>query len=60
MAAARQALEKLPAEWWMLRAHARLFLSAGYLTTGELGSAYANLYDSVNPIRASLFASACS
>jgi len=64
MTAARQALEKLPAEWWMLRAQARLFLSACYLLSGELGAAYANLYDSGEPdhgdaFRKRLLASAC-
>jgi hypothetical protein len=47
--AARRALEMLPAEWWMLRAQARLFLSACYQMAGELGPAYANLYDSGEP-----------
>ena len=62
--AARRALEKIPAEWWMLRAQARLFLSACYLMTGELGPAYANLYDSGEPdqgvaFRKRLLISAC-
>ncbi|MBK8050052.1 MAG: hypothetical protein IPK16_24895 [Anaerolineales bacterium] len=49
IAAARRALEKLPAEWWMLRAQARLFLSVASLAVGELRPAYAVLYDSGEP-----------
>ena len=49
MTAAQQALEKIPAEWWMLRAQARLFLGNGYLATGDLRQAYATLYDSGEP-----------
>jgi LuxR family maltose regulon positive regulatory protein len=49
MTAAQRALEKIPAEWWMLRAQARLFLSGCYLMTGDLRLAYANLYDSGEP-----------
>jgi ATP/maltotriose-dependent transcriptional regulator MalT len=62
--AARRALEKIPAEWWMLRAQARLFLSACYQMAGELGPAYANLYDSGEPdqggaLRKRLLMNAC-
>lgn len=62
--AARRALEKLPAEWWMLRAQARLFLSGCYLMTGELRPAYATLYDTGEPgqgdaFRKRLLMSAC-
>jgi LuxR family maltose regulon positive regulatory protein len=62
--AARRALGVLPASWWLLRAQARLFLSGCYLMTGELGSAYANLYDSGEPdhgvaFRKRLLISAC-
>ena len=49
MAASRQsallALAKLPAEWYMLRAQARLFVSVGLLAAGELRQAYATVYD---------------
>jgi LuxR family transcriptional regulator, maltose regulon positive regulatory protein len=62
--AAQRALERLPAEWWMLRAQARLFLSASYVLTGELGPAYANLDNSGEPdhgvaFRKRLLVSAC-
>ena len=43
-ATAGAALEKVPMEWWLLRAQARLFLSAGYLAQGDLERAYATLY----------------
>lgn len=46
MLAAQRALVRIPAEWWMLRAHARLFLSNGFLAAGDLRQAYAILYDS--------------
>ena len=49
MTAARRALEKLPLEWWPLRALARLFLSACCLMTGDLSLAYATFYDSGEP-----------
>jgi LuxR family maltose regulon positive regulatory protein len=49
MMAAQRALEKVPAEWWMLRAQARLFLSNGYLAAGDLRQAYAVLYDTGEP-----------
>ena len=46
---AQQALTKIPTEWWMLRAHARMFLGVAFLATGELKQAYAALYDSDDP-----------
>ena len=55
MTAAQQALEKIPAEWWMLRAQARLFLGNGYLAAGDLKQAYATLYDSGEPAHGRAF-----
>ena len=42
---------KLPAEWWYLRGYARLFLSVGYLMSGDLTQAYATIYVSRDPDR---------
>ncbi len=53
--AARQALEKIPTEWWYLRASTRLFLSGGYQMSGDLAQAYAVLYDSGEPDQGRLF-----
>ena len=55
MTAAQRALEKIPAEWWMLRAQARLFVSNGYLAAGDLRQAYAILYDSGEPAHGRAF-----
>ncbi len=49
MRAAQQALDKLPAAWWLLRAYSRLFLGLGYLARGELRQAYAACYDAGEP-----------
>jgi LuxR family maltose regulon positive regulatory protein len=46
LSAAQRALDKLPAAWWYLRGYARLFLSVGYLMSGDLTQAYATLYGS--------------
>ena len=45
----QRALEKLPAEWWFLRGYARLFLSVGYLMSGDLTQAYATMSASGDP-----------
>jgi LuxR family transcriptional regulator, maltose regulon positive regulatory protein len=54
-AAAQTALEKIPWEWWYLRAHAHLLLSAGYQMKGELAQAYDTLYDSGEPDQSRAF-----
>ncbi len=46
---AAAALEKVPVGWWLLRAQARLFLSAGYQAQGDLERAYATLYAAGEP-----------
>jgi LuxR family transcriptional regulator, maltose regulon positive regulatory protein len=43
-ASAQRALEKIPPQWWCLRAHARLALSVNYQMQGDLAGAYATLY----------------
>jgi LuxR family maltose regulon positive regulatory protein len=43
------ALKKIPAEWWYLRAYTRLFLSTGYLISGDLPQAYATMSASDEP-----------
>lgn len=40
----RQALEKIPAEWWYTRGFTRLWVSIGYQASGDLAQAYATLY----------------
>ncbi len=40
---AQQALMKIPFTWWYIRGYTRLFLSSGYLMTGDLNQAYASL-----------------
>ncbi len=49
LTAAAAALEKVPVGWWLLRAQARLFLSAGYQAQGDLERAYATLYAAGEP-----------
>ena len=49
--ATQRALDKLPAEWWYLRGYARLFLSVGYLMSGDLTQSNATIYISDNPDR---------
>ena len=44
LSATQRALDKLPADWWYLRGYARLFLSVGYLMSGDLTQAYATIY----------------
>jgi LuxR family maltose regulon positive regulatory protein len=39
-----QALEKIPADWWYIRAFARLFVGATAQASGDLAQAYAMLY----------------
>ena len=39
-----QALEKIPADWRYIRAFTRLWVSLGYLASGDLAQAYATLY----------------
>ena len=51
LSAAQRALDRLPAEWWYLRAYARLFLSIGYLMSGDLTQSNATIYPSYNPDR---------
>ncbi len=49
MTLAQQALEKVPLNWWYIRGYARLFLSGGYLMSGNLMQAYATLYATGEP-----------
>jgi LuxR family maltose regulon positive regulatory protein len=55
MAASLSALAQIPHEWWLLRAQARLFLSASYQASGQLEQAYATLYDSGEPAHGPAF-----
>jgi LuxR family transcriptional regulator, maltose regulon positive regulatory protein len=43
------ALEKIPADWWYLRAYLRLFLGASFQASGDLPQAYAAIYASDEP-----------
>jgi LuxR family maltose regulon positive regulatory protein len=45
----QQALEKIPFSWWYIRGYTRLFLSAGYMMSGDLNQAYATLYTTGEP-----------
>jgi LuxR family maltose regulon positive regulatory protein len=49
MTLAERALEKVPLNWWYVRGYARLFLSGGYLTRGDLTQANATLYATGEP-----------
>ena len=43
------ALEKIPADWWYLRAYLRVFLGASFQVSGDLPQAYAAIYASDEP-----------
>jgi LuxR family maltose regulon positive regulatory protein len=43
------ALQKIPADWWYLRAYLRVFLGASFQVSGDLPQAYAAIYASDEP-----------
>jgi len=49
MTLAQQALGEIPFTGWYIRGYARLFLSAGYVMSGDLNQAYATLYATGEP-----------
>jgi LuxR family transcriptional regulator, maltose regulon positive regulatory protein len=49
MTLARQALVRLPAEWWYSRGYARIFLGSAYQMSGDLAQAYATFYATGEP-----------
>jgi LuxR family maltose regulon positive regulatory protein len=64
LAAAQKSLTKIPPEWWMLRAHAWMWVSVASLATGDLRQAYDAVYDSGEAnhggaFQMRLYASAC-